>query len=454
MSDKSFLQGNACLLTGYHTELFISTDDGQSVLVSLNNDDVSSHMDLAKEILSDPVNQWLFSHVRKDLFLVGGYIRDLLRSGDINKDRDYILKDNVRKVALRASNKFKGTLIELKKDQMFRVALKDGQFLDFSHMQNTLLEDLGNRDFRINAMAWSPEKGLIDPFDGKTDVTHRIIRMIKPENLAEDPLRVLRAYRLAAQSGFTIDVETLNYLRKYASHIKEAASERITEELFKLLVTENASYYISMSHTHKVLHKILDVTQRNIDQNIALLANFDHFIARLQAGKFKRLFHSRISPVLNLTIGQGLSRTGLIRLSILLNNLRRGEENRFPSLTYSKSIMKRVEKIQDVIMLSSGRLTAGKLYDIFKAADECEYEAALIVSITRQRNVDKYIKRADDFIKIKKNKIIDGYDIQHALHTGPSGLIGEILEEVQRRRYLGTIKNRADALKWITSNLT
>ncbi|HBH61694.1 MAG TPA: hypothetical protein DDX85_08155 [Nitrospiraceae bacterium] len=411
-------------------------------------------MDFAKIILSDPINQWLFSHVKKDLFLVGGYIRDLLRSGDINKDRDYILKDNIKGIAHITSKQFKGTCIELKKDQMFRVALKSGQFLDFSHMQNTLLEDLGKRDFRINAIAWSPEKGLIDPFDGKTDVTNRIIRMIKPENLAEDPLRVLRAYRLAAQLGFTIDMDTLNYLRKYASHLQEAASERITEELFKLLITENASYYISMSYKHKVLHKILDVSQHNIEDNIALLARFDNFISRLQTGKFKKLFNSRISPVLNLTIGQGLSRTGLIRLSILLNNLHRVEENTFTSLTYSNSIIKRVKKIQDAIMLSSGRLTAGKLYDIFNAADECEFEAAMIVSITRQRNVDKLLKRADDIIKFKRNPLLDGYKIQHVLNIEPTALIGKIQAEIQKRRFLGVIRTKTEALRWIISNFT
>ncbi|MBI5664063.1 MAG: CCA tRNA nucleotidyltransferase, partial [Nitrospirae bacterium] len=221
-------------------------------------------MDLANKILSDPINQWLFNHARKDIYLVGGYIRDLLHGGDISKDKDYILKHNARKIALITSNKFKGTFIELKKDRMFRVALNDGQFLDFSQMQNNVLKDLSKRDFRINAIAWSPVKGLIDPFDGRTDLKNKIIRMISPENLSEDPLRLLRAYRLAAQLGFTIERDTRNYLRKYSSKIKKTASERITQELFKLLMTENASYYIALCEKDKVLHKILNVTNAKI----------------------------------------------------------------------------------------------------------------------------------------------------------------------------------------------
>ncbi|MBI5664749.1 MAG: hypothetical protein HZC49_06650, partial [Nitrospirae bacterium] len=259
---------------------------------------------------------------------------------------------------------------------------------------------------------------------------------------------------LAAQLGFTIERDTRNYLRKHSSKIKETASERITQELFKLLMTENASYYMSLCEKDKVLHKILNVTNAKIKDNLLMLIKFDQFIKRFGSGKFKKLFYSRISPLLNSTISQGLSRSGLIRLSILLNNMNRANANKCFNLRYSKSIMKRVMNIQDGMMLTTGRITKSKLYDVFTAAVDCEYEAALIVSVTRQNNVDKFINRANDYIKFKKYPLLDGHEIQKILNIGPSALIGKIQVEVHKRRFLGIIRTKTEAQHWIISNLT
>lgn len=411
-------------------------------------------MNLARKILSDPVNKWIFSYANEHIFLVGGYIRDLLRGVYINKDRDYVIKGNIREIAIRASRKFKGTFVELKKDQMIRVVLKDGQFMDCSQMQNTILEDLGKRDFRINAIAWSPENGFFDPFDGMTDIKSKIIRIINPVNLAKDPLRVIRAYRLAAQLRFTIDMDTRNYLRKYSPDIKNTAPERITEELSKIIITDHPSHYISMCEKDKVLQQILNASTARIRTNIEVLKKFDRYIIGLRSGKFKKLFNSRILPVLDLNIGQGLNGVGLMRLSILLNNLHRTGEDKYGRLRFSNSIMKKVMKIQKGISLGTGRITNNKLYDIFKGSDDCAFEVALLVSVTRPKNVDKFLKRADNFIKSKKKPLLDGYEIQKILNIDPSAQVGLIQAEIQKRRFLGITRTKGEARHWILSNFT
>lgn len=409
-------------------------------------------MDPLNHILADKVNKWLFAHARKDLFLVGGYIRDLLRNGYSNKDKDYVLKNNIKEIALIASNKFKGTFIELKKRQLYRVALQNGHFLDFSQMQNTILEDLAKRDFRINAIAWSPDKGIIDPFDGKTDIKNKRIRLINPDNLLEDPLRILRAYRLAAQLGFTIDIDTRNYLSKYSSYIKETASERITEELSKLLMTDNASLYISMSEKDNVLHNILTATLPLIKRNITTLGIFDHLIFSLKNSQSNTLRNKKILTALDLDISQGLNRAGLIRLSILLNNVNKKHSHK--KLKYSNLISKKVMNIQNGASLSKGRITDQKLFDIFNAAKDCSFEVALLVSVIRRINVDKLLKKADDFIKFKRNPILDGYNIQDILNIDATPLIGLIQAEIQKRRFLGITRTKTEAIHWILSNFT
>ena len=411
-------------------------------------------MDLTKKILSDPVNKWVFSYIKKDIYLVGGYIRDLLLDGYTNRDKDYILKDNIRQVALSASKKFDGTVIELKKGQTIRVALKSGQFLDFSYFKNTINDDLGKRDFTINAIAWSPGTGIIDPFHGESDLKSKIIKVINPDNLVDDPLRVLRAYRIASQLGFNYAKGTRNYLRKHSGGLRDIASERITDELFKLLCNDNATYYLCLSAEDNVLHEILYARNRNFDSNLMMLGSFDNFLSNLRNNKFKKLFKIKILPMLNHHISQGLNREGLIRLSILLNSLHRNKEYRYGKLRYSNSVIKRLRKIHKVMHMIKGRITRSKLYDIYSAADDCEYEASLLVSVTRQKNVDKYLKRADDFIKFKIKPLLDGYEIQGMLSSAPSAQTGKIRAEIHRRRFLGITRTKSEARQWILSNFT
>lgn len=411
-------------------------------------------MNLAEQILSDPVNKWVFSYAKKDIFLVGGYIRDLLRGGYINKDRDFILKADIREIALRASKKFNGTFVELKKNKTCRVALKNGEFLDFSHIRNGISEDLSKRDFTINAIAWSPEEGVIDLFKGESDLKRKKIKEINHENLAEDPLRVLRAYRIAAQLGLNFEKGTRIYLRKYSGGLKNVASERITEEFFKLLCTENAAYYLSICAKDEILNRILGVSARKLKLNLILLSNFDRFLLNLNKNKFKKLFKLRLLPILKQNIGQGLNREGLIRLSILLNNLYRTTEYSHGNLKYSTTIKKRLLNILNSMRITGGRITVNRLYNIFSATKGCEFELALLLSVTGNRNVNKYYKRADDFVKFRKNRLLNGYEIQSVLNTGSSEIIGKIQDDIHKRRFLGIIRRKKEAVQWIISNLT
>lgn len=99
--------------------------------------------------------------------------------------------------------------------------------------------DLSRRDFSINALAMREDGTIIDPFGGRDDLQNGIIRTVgKPEDrFQEDPLRMLRAARLASQLNFTIDEETEHRALKRSYHILEVSKERWTQELDKLLMT-------------------------------------------------------------------------------------------------------------------------------------------------------------------------------------------------------------------------
>jgi hypothetical protein len=209
-----------------------------------------------------------------------------------------------------------------------------------------------------------------------------------------------------------------------------------------------------MGDKDNVFHEIIKLTAPRIKLNIEMLGKFDQFISLLRSGIFKKVIKSKILPVLDLNIGQGLSRVGFIRLSILLNKLNGDKEIKYGRLKCSNSIVKKIRLIHNGLSLCEGRITDNKLYDIFKTTVDCEYEAALLISVTSQSNVDKFLKRADNFIKFKKKPLLDGYEIQKILNIEPSALIGKIQSEIHKRRFLGITRTKAEAKRWIISNLT
>ena len=118
----------------------------------------------------------------------------------------------------------------------------DGDYSDHRHPDSVvfvddLTKDLARRDFTVNAMAWSPDAGLQDPFDGQRDLSAKLIRCVggPEQRFEEDALRVLRALRFASVYDFTIEPDTAAALRKKAPDLKHVAGERIREELLKLL---------------------------------------------------------------------------------------------------------------------------------------------------------------------------------------------------------------------------
>jgi tRNA nucleotidyltransferase (CCA-adding enzyme) len=106
-----------------------------------------------------------------------------------------------------------------------------------------LRDDLAHRDFTLNALAWSPERALlIDPFDGRRDLAQGRLRAVGSarDRLAEDPLRILRAARLVAQLGLTVDAELEQAIGQARETLARVARERVRRELERLLLAPEA----------------------------------------------------------------------------------------------------------------------------------------------------------------------------------------------------------------------
>lgn len=182
--------------------------------------------------------------------LVGGCVRDLCR-GVSPHDYDLTTSatpDEMKRVfsGLRVieTGIAHGTLTVLSDGAPYEVTTYriDGDYSDGRHpdavtFTRSLEEDLARRDFTVNAMAYSPEEGLTDPFGGQADLAARLLRAVgEPERrFSEDALRILRALRFSSTLGFAIEPETGAALRRLAPTVSRVSPERVRDELLKLL---------------------------------------------------------------------------------------------------------------------------------------------------------------------------------------------------------------------------
>ena len=123
----------------------------------------------------------------------------------------------------------------------------DGSYSDSRHpdevrFTKSLREDLARRDFTVNALAYHPDIGVVDCFNGVKDLQHKTIRCVgEPDKrFTEDALRVMRGIRFASQLFFSLESETEASLRKHAPLLQNIAAERLQAELIKLLCGEQA----------------------------------------------------------------------------------------------------------------------------------------------------------------------------------------------------------------------
>ncbi|HKD76265.1 MAG TPA: HDIG domain-containing protein, partial [Ktedonobacterales bacterium] len=136
-----------------------------------------------------------------------------------------------------------------------------------------LEDDLSRRDFTINAMARDPLTGAItDPFGGRADLDARILRAVGDDpgqRFADDPLRLLRAVRFAAQLDFTIEPHTTEAIVSQAATLEKISRERIRDELNKLLISPRPMVGLRlavdlglMSHISPEVMELRGVSQR------------------------------------------------------------------------------------------------------------------------------------------------------------------------------------------------
>jgi poly(A) polymerase len=174
--------------------------------------------------------------------IVGGTVRDLLL-GQKPVDYDIGVSGNPEEVAGKIARETGGRLVLMGKPgkRVYRVVTPALVF-DITVFRGATIEsDLIWRDFTINAMAYNLSTGrLADPLNGRRELAAKQIRLVSETAFRDDPIRLLRAYRMAASLGFTIEAETERLITRDAGLIQHTAGERLRDELLKILGSSNS----------------------------------------------------------------------------------------------------------------------------------------------------------------------------------------------------------------------
>jgi tRNA nucleotidyltransferase (CCA-adding enzyme) len=222
-----------------------------------------------------------------EAYAVGGAVRDLLL-GYEPLDWDIATSASLKEL-LRVfpdvkvvNEEFEVVRLEAANVDIARFRV-DGNYSDHKRPDDVIFiddikEDLKRRDFTVNAIAYNSQKGFVDPFDGRHDITNKLIRMIGDPfvRLVDDPIRMVRAIRITAETGFDLHMQIYKAIYGKSALFENASIDKIRMEFeklvvgnfagkgFKMLVATGIFRYIlgSFSKTQKELRQFEILAER------------------------------------------------------------------------------------------------------------------------------------------------------------------------------------------------
>lgn len=223
---------------------------------------------------------------RTPLYIVGGFVRDLLLHRPVN-DFDLVLEGNAISFARAFARLQGGRVTTHASFGTARWISAEGEALDFISARSetyayagalptvtfsTIHDDLRRRDFTINAMALRLDSDhwgeLLDPLGGQADLERGWIRVLHSRSFVDDPTRLMRAVRYAVRYGFAIEPETLALFNvESRAVLSELSGERLRHEIDLVFEEENPSAHLSALQQHgllAVIHPALAILENNL----------------------------------------------------------------------------------------------------------------------------------------------------------------------------------------------
>ncbi len=440
-------------------------------------------MNLADKIKNDEIIkeiQNLFP--KEEIYLVGGFLRDLILD-KISPDKDIVvINSKSEDIAKTLAEKLDGVKILLdKENQIYRIALKDKEnFIDIVEAEN-FEKDLNRRDFTINSIYYDiKNEKIIDKANGINDIENKIIRTVDINNLKDDPLRMLRAFRFASLYGFKISDDILNFIKENKGLIQNVSAERINYEIIKMFSGKNLIENLRMMNDIEFLKEIFPKTSeinkipKNSHHHLPL---FEHTMEVINSLEIKTL------PLLNLgafmhDIGKPATwhidengRHRFLGHDVIGEKIAKGE---LKKLKFSN---KQIEIISffvrhhmyPALLMKDNNVSEKAKFRFYKKTKEHYRELIDLAKADRlatrgeevsEKDIETDLKKLECLLEFcakadKKiealPKLISGKDVMQILKLKPSKLVGEILEMVEEKRFEGKIISKNDAIEFLKS---
>lgn len=386
-----------------------------------------------------------------DACLVGGAVRDALlgRCTDY-LDLDFVVPTDAVEIARKLATHYNAGFVVLDAQRQIARVVFPQATVDLAQQERNSLEiDLRRRDFTVNAIAYNPHTGeFIDPLQGRTDCRAGIIRMVSPTNLEDDPLRLLRGYRQAAQLGFQIEPETQSTIRQLAPLLAQVAAERVQVELSYLLKSPQGTPWLTAAWEDNLLQSWFpDATA----QGLAQVAGVDRS-ADILGETWPQLGIELRSPL----GGKSASLLSLAKLSKLLPSAPEAAEQHLLCLKYSRAeiraVVTAIAYLPQLLSYTTSQMPLREQYFFFlNVGSIFPVLAVLAVADGMPEDaiaplINRYLNPNDQ--AAHPTPLVTGKDLMQALHLPPSPQVGTLLTEIQIARIEGKIFTCEDALEF------
>ncbi|OCR01584.1 [cytidine(C)-cytidine(C)-adenosine (A)]-adding enzyme [Oscillatoriales cyanobacterium USR001] len=400
-------------------------------------------------------NNWPFdlAWLPEPAYLVGGAVRDALL-GRVSEylDLDFVMMSPAVKTARKIAAEYQAGFVLLDAERQIARVVFAGATADFAQADGDNLEaDLGRRDFRLNAIAYNPfTEEIIDPLEGEADLQARIIRMISPANLRDDPLRLLRAYRQAAQLDFAIAPETHSTIRELAPLLNQVAVERVRSELGYLLNNSQGIPWICRAWEDNLISVYFPSVQDKFDRLTGIPA------AIITLAEIWSDLPDRLSQWVRDTIKTPL--LAIAKLACLVNPDPIVAEFELTILKYSnaeiKSVIALLKYLPKVTENTTSELSLKEQYFLFRDLGNV-FPAFAIFALSSEGSFDRILTLINRYLDPEDQvshptQLVSGNDLMAELNLPRSPLIGQLLLEIQLARIEGRISTRQEALELAT----
>jgi tRNA nucleotidyltransferase (CCA-adding enzyme) len=392
----------------------------------------------------------------KPVYVVGGAVRDgLLGRVRAELDLDLVIPTGAVEVARKLAAEYRAGFVLLDPERQIARVVFSGMTVDIAQQDGaSITEDLHRRDYTLNAIAYDLQTGeSIDPLNGTQDVQERTIRMVCKRNLVDDPLRLLRAYRQAAQLNFTIESNTRDTIRELAPLLTTVAAERVLMELRYLLQTPNSSQWLAATIEDELLSGWLKIPVDTAFKN--QLTQFDRSF-ELVKQHYPTLAIELERPVRD-TIST--TRRSIGKLTSLLSPELAVATEQLLRLTFSSAEIQIVTNVIDYLpRLLRSELSLSEQYFWFKSVGN-DFPLLIVLAIAMGIELVELVDLIDRYLDphsqvAHPTALVNGHDLTKSLSIAPSPMIGKLLTEIQLARIAGKIATQSDAIEFARELLT